>query len=54
MQETLELSAQDASENTEKESPSSVNNGVESSLSIYKMEVRALSNVSGGGVILGD
>lgn len=54
MQETLEPSTQERPENGGKENTSSVDNCADSSLSIYKMEVRALSNVAGGGVILGD
>ncbi|HEX8175883.1 MAG TPA: hypothetical protein VF543_12255 [Pyrinomonadaceae bacterium] len=53
-QETQVLPIQEHLTNAEKENASSINDGADNSLSIIKMEVKDLSPVAGGGVLIGD
>jgi hypothetical protein len=53
-QETQGLPIQERPKNAEKENTSSITDGADNSLSIIKMEVKDLSPVAGGGVLIGD
>ncbi len=53
-QETQGLPIQERPKNAEKENVSPTIEGADNSLSIIKMEVKDLSPVAGGGVLIGD